>query len=136
MAFTVSFSLIVFSFEILFFVSNHNLSFPKISRFRSLYGLSSNNSENTNHRHLPLTGTNHCNSRFLKIFAFRETITLFRTIIFSQSSRLQFSSPILDGLCVSFNVHHFFMRKQFICIDCYTGRLTFSNIILHKKAIR
>ena len=86
---------------------------------------------------MPLTGTDHCYSRFLKmIFTFRETTTHFRAIIFSQSSRFQFSSPILDGLCVSFNVHHFFMRKQFICIDCYTGRLTFSNIILHKKAIR
>ena len=73
---------------------------------------------------------------FLKIFTFRETITPFRITIFSQSPRFQFSSPILDGLCVSFNVHHFFMRKQFMCVDCYTGRLTFSNIILHKRAIR
>ena len=39
-------------------------------------------------------------------------------------------------MCFSFNVHHFFMRKQFMCADCYTGRLTFSNIILHKRAIR
>ena len=23
-----------------------------------------------------------------------------------------------------------------MCVDCYTGRLTFSNIILHKRAIR
>ena len=59
-----------------------------------------------------------------------------RTIIFSQSSRFQFSSPILGGLCVSFNAHHFFMGKQFMYVDCYTGRLTFSNIILHKRAIR
>ena len=71
----------------------------------------------------------------LKIFTFTETNTHFRTIIFSQSPRFQFSYPILDGLCVSFNVHHFFMRKQFMCVDCYTGRLTFSNIILHKIAI-
>ena len=85
----------------------------------SLYCLSSNNSENINHRHLPLTGTDHCNSRFLKMFNFRETITHFRTIIFSQSLRFQFSSPTLDVLCVSFNVHHFFMQKQFICVDCY-----------------
>ena len=28
------------------------------------------------------------------------------------------------------------MRKQFMCVDCYTDRLTFSNIILHKRAIR
>ena len=28
------------------------------------------------------------------------------------------------------------MQKQFMCVDCYTGRLTFSNIILHKTAIR
>ena len=72
----------------------------------------------------------------LKIFNFIEKITHFRTITFSQSQRFQFSSPILDGLCVSFNAHHFFMRKQFMCVDCYTGRLTFSNIILHKRAIR
>ena len=58
------------------------------------------------------------------------------TIIFSQSPRFQFSSPILDGLSVFFNAHHFFMRKQFMCVDCYTGRLTFSNIILHKRAVR
>ena len=110
--------------------------FPQISRFRSLHRLSSNNSENTNHRHLPLTRTDHCNSWLLKIFTFKETITHFRTIIFSQSPRFQFSSPILDGLSVFFNAHHFFMRKQFMCVDCYTGRLTFSNIILHKTAIR
>ena len=36
----------------------------------------------------------------------------------------------------SFNAHHFFMRKQFTCVDCYTGRLTFSNIILRKRVIR
>ena len=73
---------------------------------------------------------------FLKKITFRETITHFRTIIFSQSPRFQFSNPILDGLCISFNAHRFFMRKQFMCVDCYTGRLTFSNIILHKRAIR
>ena len=73
---------------------------------------------------------------FLKIFTFRETINDFRTIIFSHNARLQFSSPILDGLCVSFHAHHFSMRKQFMCADCYTGRLTFSNIILHKRAIK
>ena len=136
MTFTISFSLIVFSTEILFFASNRNPPSPKISHFRSLYWLSLNDSENTNYRHLSRTGTDHRNSRFLKIFTFRETITHFRTRIFSQRSRFQFSSSILDGLCVSFNVHHFFLRKQFIWVDCYTGRLTFSNIILHKKAIR
>ena len=115
---------------------NGNPPSPQISRFRSLYRLSSNNSENTNHRHLPLTGTDQCNSRLLKIFTLRETITDFRTIFFSQIPKFQFSSPILDGLCVSFSNHHFFMRKQFLCVDCYTGRLTFSNIILHKRAIR
>ena len=73
---------------------------------------------------------------FLKILTFRATITHFRTMIFSQSPRFQFSSPILDGLFVSFNAHHFFMQKQFMCVGCYTGRLTFSNIILHKRAIR
>ena len=65
---------------------------------------------------------------FLKIFTFSETITHFRTILFFQSPKFQFSSPILDRLCVSFNAHHFFMRKQFMCVDCYTGRLTFSSI--------
>ena len=48
------------------------------------------------------TGTNHCNSRLLKIFTFRETIPYFRPMIFSQSPRFQFWSPIFDGLCVSF----------------------------------
>ena len=67
----------------------------------------------------------------LKIFTFSETITHF-----FQSPKFQFSSLILDRLCVSFNTHHFFMRKQFISVDCYTGRLTFSNIILHKRAIK
>ena len=85
---------------------------------------------------MPLAGTDHSNSRLLKIFHFRETITHFGIIFFSQIPRFQFSSPILDGLCVSFNVHHFFMRKQFMCVEFYTGRLTFSNIILHKRAIR
>ena len=37
---------------------------------------------------------------------------------------------------VSFNVHHFFMRKQFMCVGCYTGRLAFSNVILQQRAIR
>ena len=60
-------------------------------------------------------------------------ITHFRTIIFSQSPRFQFPSPILDGLCVSFNAHHFFMEKQFMCVDCYKGRLTFSNIIYTRE---
>ena len=73
---------------------------------------------------------------FLKKFTFREKITHFRTIIFSQSPRFQFSNPVLDGLFVSFNAHHFFMQKQFMCVDCYTVRLTFSNIVLHKTAIR
>ena len=109
---------------------------PPKSVASGVYRLSSNNSENTNHRHLPLTGTDQCNSRLLKIFTLRETITDFRTIFFSQIPKFQFSSPILDGLCVSFSTHHFFMRKQFLCVDCYTGRLTFSNIILHKRAIK
>ena len=119
-----------------FFACKRNPPFLHISHFRNLHCLSSNNSENTNHRQLPLTGTDHCKSRLLKIFFFRETITHFRTIIFSQSPRFQFSSPIVDGLCVSFNAHQFFMRRRFMCVDCYTGRLTFSNFILHKKAIR
>ena len=105
---------------------------PKINVFRSLHCLSSN----TKHRHLPLTGTNHCYSGLLKIYIFRETITHFRTIICSQSPRFHFSSAILDGLCVSFNTHHFFIWKQFMCVDCYTHRLTFSNIIVCKRAIR
>ena len=134
--FTIYFSLIVFPLKFSILRVTVTLLPPQISRFRSLYRLSSNNSEYTNHRHLPLTGTHHCNSGLLKIFTFRDTVTHFRTIIFSQSPRFQFSSHILDGFCVSFNAHHFFMRKQFMCIDYYTSRLTFSNIILHKRAIR
>ena len=118
------------------FASNRYTPSSQISRLMSLHRYSSNNSESTNYRHLPLTGTDHFNSRLLKIFTFRETIIHFRTIIFSQSSRFQFSIPILDGLCVSFNAHHFFMRKQFICVDYYRDRLTFFNIILHKTTIR
>ena len=64
---------------------------------------------------------------FLKLFIFRETVTHLRNILSSQRWRFQFSSPILDGLCVSFNAHHFFMWKQFMCVDCYISRLTFSN---------
>ena len=37
---------------------------------------------------------------------------------------------------VGFNAHHFFMQKQFMCVDCYTRRLTFFNVSLHKRAIR
>ena len=47
----------------IFFVWKHNPPYPQISRFRSLHHLSLNNLENTNHRHLPLAGTDHCNSR-------------------------------------------------------------------------
>ena len=47
----------------IFFVCNRNSPFHQISRFRSLHRLSSNNLENTTHRHFPLTGTKHCNSR-------------------------------------------------------------------------
>ena len=36
---------------------------PQISCFRSLHHLYLNNSENTNYRHLPLTGTDHYTSR-------------------------------------------------------------------------
>ena len=54
---------------------------------------------------------------------------------FSQNPRFQFSSHILDGLCVSFKTLHFFMWKQIMCVDCYTGKLTLSNIILHKRAL-
>ena len=56
-----------------------------------------------------------------------------RTINFSQNPRFQFLCPILDGLCVSFKTRHFFMWKQFMCVDCYTGKFTLSNIILHKS---
>ena len=51
----------------IFFACNHNPPSPQISGFRSIHHLSSNNSENTSHRHLdlPLTRTNHCNSRLL-----------------------------------------------------------------------
>ena len=47
----------------IFFVCNRNPPSPKLSRFRSLHCLFSNNSGNTNHKHLPLIGTNHCDSR-------------------------------------------------------------------------
>ena len=50
----------------IFFVCNRNSPFLQLNRFRSLHRHSSNNSENTDHRHLPLTGINHCNSRLSK----------------------------------------------------------------------
>ena len=68
---------------------------------------------------------------FLKIFTSKETTTHFRTIIFSPKARFKSLSPTLEGLCVSFNAHHFFMWKQFMCVDDYTGRLILSSIILH-----
>ena len=64
----------------IFFACNRNPSSPQISLFKSLYRLSSNNSENPNRRHLPLTGTNHCNSRLQFQLRFQ--------------LRSQFSSPI------------------------------------------
>ena len=45
-------------------------------------------------------------------------------------------SPILGGLCISFKTCHFFMWIQFMCVDCYIGKFTLSNIILYKRAIR
>ena len=116
----------------IFFVCNRNPPSPQLNRFRSLYRLFSNNSGNTNQKHLPLIRNNHCNSRL------SENIHFYRNnrSIFFQSRRFQFSSPIFDGLCVFFNAHHLLMQKQFMCVDCYTGRLTFSNIIVHKRAIR
>ena len=109
---------------------------PQISCFRSVHCLSSNNSENTNHRHLPLNGTDHCNSRLYENIHFWRNNCSFQNYNFLSKSKVQFSIPILDGLCVSFNAHHFFVQKQFMWVDCYTGRLTFSDIILHKRAIR
>ena len=107
--------------------------FPQISRFRSLHRFSSITQK------ILITDTCHCLVPITVIVGFWKNSLLkkqsHRTIIFSQSPRFQFSSPILDGLSVFFNAHHFFMRKQFMCVDCYTGRLTFSNIILHKRAI-
>ena len=73
---------------------------------------------------------------FLKTFTFRGASTHFRTIVFSHNPRFQFSSPTLDGLCVSFNAHHFFMQKPLMCVHCYTGRSILSSIILYKRAIR
>ena len=113
-------------------MKNHPKSrnFSQLRKLANKNHLSSNNFENTNQRHLPHTGTDHCNSRLSENIHFRETIIHFRAISFSQSPRFQlFSSPILDGFCVSFSVCHFFMWKQFMCADC-------SKIILHKRAIR
>ena len=105
--------------------------FTQISRFRSMQRLSSNNSENTNcHWLVPITAI----LGFWKYSILRKLLP--RTIFFSQSPRFQFSCPILDGLTVTFNARHFFMRKQFMCVDCYTGRLIFFNIIRHNRAIR
>ena len=71
----------------------------QISHFRSLHHLfSNNNSEilmtDTCHWLKPITVI----LGFLKIFTRRETITHFRIIIFTQSPRFQFSSPILGWI--------------------------------------
>ena len=114
-----------------FFMCHCNLPSPQISCSRKLHCLSSNNSENTNHRHLLITVI----VGFLRIFTFRETITHFRTINFSQSPGSNFQVQFWMD-CVSFNAHYFFMQKQFMCVNCCTGRLISSNIILHKRTIR
>ena len=46
------------------------------------------------------------------------------------------TSACYENFPIKTHAHHFFMWKQFMCVDCYEGRLTFSNIILHKTAIR
>ena len=48
------------------------------------------------------------------------------------------SFPILpEPACFACTaVNRWIVQKQFTCVDCYTGRLIFSNIILHKKTIR
>ena len=83
----------------IFFVCNHNPPSSQISHFRSLHHLfSNNNSEilmtDTCHWLKPITVI----LGFLKIFTRRETITHFRIIIFTQSPRFQFSSPILGWI--------------------------------------
>ena len=72
----------------IFCVCNCDLPLPQISRFRKLLHLSSNNSENTNHRHLLITVI----LDFLKIFTFKETTTHFRTINFTQSPGSNFQA--------------------------------------------
>ena len=62
--------------------------FPQISRFRSLHRLSSNNSENTNHRHLPLTGINHCNSRVSENIHFKRNNHSFQNYNFFSKSKV------------------------------------------------
>ena len=99
----------------IFFVCNRNPPSPKISFFRSLHRLSSNNSEITNHRHLPLTGTDHCNSRL------SENIHFYRSNQSSQNYNFFSKSKILFIWNLgTFNTHHFFMRKHFMYVDCYT----------------
>ena len=85
----------------------------KISCFRSLHGLSPNNSENTNQRHLPLTGTGHCSSRH------SENIHFFSRSFQNNNFFSKSKSLIIWNLGI-FNVHHFFMWKHFMCVDCYT----------------
>ena len=110
---------------------NHNPPSPRpqLSRFRSLHRFSSNNWENTNRKNLPLTGNNHCNSWLSKNIQFWRNNHSFQNYnLFSMSIVLIFRS--------NFNAHQFLIPKQLVCVDCYTGRLTFSNTILHKGAIR
>ena len=76
-----------------FFVCNRNLPSPQINRFRKLHCLSSNNSENINHRHLLITVI----VGFLRIFTFTETTTHFRTINFSQNPGSNFQVQFWMG---------------------------------------
>ena len=73
---------------------------------------------------------------FWKFSILKKQSLISELYLFLKFQGSNFQVQWMDGLCVSFNVHHFFMRKQFMCVDFYTGRLTFSNIILHKRAIR
>ena len=111
-------------------------NFSQLRKLANKNHLSSNNLSVKIYQKILIRGTCHIlelitvTLGLLKIFHFRETITHSRAISFSQSPKFRlFSSPILDGFCVSVNVRHFFMWKQFMCADC-------SKIILHKRAIR
>ena len=115
-----------------FFMCHCNLPSPQISCSRKLHCLSSNNSENTNHRHLLITVI----VGFLRIFTFRETITHFRTISFSQSPGSNFQVQFWMDCVFPLMPIISSCKSMFICVDCCTGRLISSNIILHKRTIR
>ena len=75
----------------------------------SLHYMSLDNSKNTNHKHISLTGTDHCNLKLSKLFSLKKIFIIF--LIFQKSARKSKSKGyILEGLCVYFNTNQVSMN--------------------------